>query len=125
MNDSFSLYLKNAYWLNIEYGLEKSFYINSSAFIGEELCIWEYDNNIYVSDATDYVNEVNHIIFFINDQYKEHGLPRLLYSTKDFVEMEDIISILSITDYETKLKELNYIISNEKTMTLVDNKGNV
>ena len=125
MKDEFYNYLKNAYWAHVQYGLEKYFSLYKSAYFANEVCIWEFENRLNISDTDDYVIEYQKVYKFNQYFNAEYELPNLLYQTEQEEESKALLYAAAIGDYEQRLKELMNIVGKEKTLSLVDNEGYV
>ena len=119
MKEDFINYLRNLYWMHAQYNLSKAFGICASAVNCEEMCIWEYEGLINISDHYDYVNIFTNVYMLNNSD--EDSLPNILYQTDDKNEMSKIRKAVFIKDYEEMIKELLRVINNDKTLSLVDN----
>ncbi len=126
MEQEFYDYLKKMYWNNIQYDVQKSICVHKSAYTSDdEICFWDFDNRLNVSDPTDYVVEYQRIYKFNKKYSTEYELPNLLYQTSDIMKIESLLEALEIGNYEEKVKQLMNAVSREKTLSLVDNEGYV
>ena len=125
MKEEFYNYLMNSYREYLNSNTEKYFSLYKSAFFGDELCFWEFDNVVNVSDIYDFVVEYQKIYKFNQEFDKQHGLPNLLYQTEDKDESKKLLNAAGIGDYELRLNELMKVIVPGKVLTLVDNEGYV
>lgn len=125
MKEEFYDYLRNLFWLNVQYGIQKNFSVYKSAYYTEDLNIWEYENTVRFGDSDDYVRE--YIDAFRNGEKDsvDTYLPDIKYQTEDEKEIRKIINALKINNYEEKITELMEVINREKALILVDNKGYV
>ena len=122
MKEVFYVYLNNLYWLNIEYGVEKEIFVDSSAYKEEDICFYNYKDKLYVSSLTEYVMERRRAYIAYVRSDGDYELPNIKYQTNDPSEINKLLYVLSIPNYETKITELMNMMKDEKTLSLVDNK---
>ena len=90
MKEEFYDYLRNLFWLNVQYGIQKNFSVYKSAYYTEDLNIWEYENTVRFGDSDDYVRE--YIDAFRNEEKDsvDTYLPDIKYQTEDEKEIRKI-----------------------------------
>lgn len=125
MKEEFYNYLKNSYREYVQNNIEKYYSLYKSAYYADELCFWEFDNHVNVSDAYDYVVEYQKVYKYNQDFGSEYELPNLLYQTEDKTEASKLLDATSVGDYESRLNELMKVIEPGKVLALVDNEGYV
>ena len=119
MDNNYFEQLLNDYENN---GVMKHFFIYRSAFKLTNICIWEYDNYISVSNAYDYIYKYDSVLKDNEHYGLDRNIPILIFDSNDFKIIESVIAAIKKNDYKEKL-ELLKEITNEKKLVLnkVDN----
>ena len=120
MDESFYSYLNMRHIQNEQYDIVRPFCIHASAYDGDEICFWDYDNQIHVSNEKAFLYRYFRVNKY-NQKYSTNELlPEILYQTSDKSKMEIILSVLAISNYNSKIEALMDIVKPQKKLTLVD-----
>lgn len=89
-----------------KYGVKKYFFLYGFMDRCDNLCIWENEEEIMISDLYDFIYRDERIKEMNEEFSLEIEAPRAIYVTSDPDEISTIINIASKKDYEEKLYDL-------------------
>lgn len=98
------------------------FNVYESAYKYTNICVWDYNNSVNVSNYYDFVFVFESVREERKNKNPNINFPRLIFESSEYAKIHRVIDAVECEDYREKLERLSTVVKNaSRVLKKVDN----